>query len=57
MFGQPGYLVRTLDEIRTAAKKENVNLQNDPKFGTIESVMNAIKNQNDDSLVNEFFDE
>ena len=56
MFGKPGYLTRSLDEIRKAAKKENVNLQNDPFFGAIESLMIAINDRNDDSLVNEFFE-
>jgi len=57
MFGQPGYLTRTLDEIKTVARKENVYLQNDAKFGMIESLMVAIRDQNDDAYVEEFFDE
>lgn len=40
MFRRPSYLVRALNQVHDAARKEDVNLQNDPEFGKIGVIYN-----------------
>ena len=58
MFGQPGYLVRALDQAQAAAREiSDVYLQNDPQFGKLRMLVGALKSQRNDDHVDLFFNE
>lgn len=57
MFGQPGYLVRALNQAQDAARESGVYLQNDPLFGKLKMLVDALKSQRNDDHVDMFFNE